>query len=56
MHCKVTSTLLFQSNNVRKDFFIGTASNVFVENNHINISLFSKQTDFYFILYFGELL
>lgn len=51
---KVTSVVLFQFNNVNH-LFIGTAGNLIVENNHINARLFSKQSDFYFILYSGEL-
>lgn len=50
---KVTSVVLFQFNSV--NFFIGTAGNLIVENNHNNASLFSKQSDFYLILYSGEL-
>lgn len=52
---KVTFVVLFQFNNVSHWGFIGTAGNLFVENNCINPSLFSKQPDFYFILYSGEL-
>lgn len=48
---RVTSAVLFLFNNVN-NFFISTAGNLIVKDNHFNASLFSKQSDlFHFILW-----